>query len=64
MPEAQQAGRSYGRWYILGVICLMYLITYLDRVVMSNTAPEISPRWSAPSRVSASPRFAPPRRKR
>src|SRR5258708_1793736 len=33
--------RTYGRWYILGLICLMYLITYLDRVIMSNTAPEI-----------------------
>jgi sugar phosphate permease len=41
MPEAQQAHRSYGRWYILGLICLMYLITYLDRVIISNTAPEI-----------------------
>ena len=41
MPQAQQADRTYGRWDILGVICLMYLITYLDRVVMSNTAPEI-----------------------
>jgi sugar phosphate permease len=33
--------RTYGRWYILGLICLMYLITYLDRVIMNNTAPEI-----------------------
>ena len=33
--------KTYGRWYILGVICLMYLITYLDRVVMANTAPEV-----------------------
>jgi sugar phosphate permease len=33
--------RTYGRWYILGVICMMYLITYLDRVVMANTAPEV-----------------------
>jgi sugar phosphate permease len=41
MPETQQPGRSYGRWYILGLICLMYLITYLDRVIISNTAPEI-----------------------
>ena len=41
MPEAQKAGRTYGRWYILGVICLMYLITYLDRVIMQNTAKEI-----------------------
>jgi sugar phosphate permease len=37
----QSERRTYGRWYILGVICLMYLITYLDRVIMSNTAPEI-----------------------
>jgi sugar phosphate permease len=37
----QSAPRSYGRWYMLGLICLMYLITYLDRVVISNTAPEI-----------------------
>jgi len=29
------------RWYVLFLISLMYLITYLDRVVMSNTAPEI-----------------------
>src|SRR5260370_30379674 len=41
MPEAQQSRPSYGRWYILGVICLMYLITYLDRVNISTAAPEI-----------------------
>jgi sugar phosphate permease len=41
MPEAKRASPSYGRWYILGLICLMYLITYLDRVIISNTAPEI-----------------------
>jgi sugar phosphate permease len=41
MAEAGQKSSTYGRWYILGLICLMYLITYLDRVVMSNTAPEI-----------------------
>jgi sugar phosphate permease len=41
MPEAEQKSASYGRWYILGLICLMYLITYLDRVIISNTAPEI-----------------------
>jgi sugar phosphate permease len=41
MPEARQTKASYGRWYILGLICLMYLITYLDRVIISNTAPEI-----------------------
>jgi sugar phosphate permease len=42
MPESQQARSSYGRWYILGLICLMYLITYLDRVNISTAAPEIS----------------------
>src|SRR5215472_8257805 len=38
----QQTGRTIGRWYILGLISLMYLITYLDRVNISNAAPEIS----------------------
>ncbi len=37
----QTGQRTYGRWYILGLICLMYLITYLDRVIIANTAPEI-----------------------
>ena len=31
-----------GRWYILLLICLMYLITYLDRVNISTAAPVIS----------------------
>lgn len=31
-----------GRWYILVLISLMYLITYLDRVNISTAAPEIS----------------------
>src|ERR1700726_5182291 len=34
--------RSYGRWYILFLISLMYLITYLDRVNISTVAPVIS----------------------
>jgi sugar phosphate permease len=42
MPPAEQARASYGRWYILGLICLMYLITYLDRVNISTAAPAIS----------------------
>src|ERR1700704_4045394 len=42
MPEAAPARPSYGRWYILGLICLMYLITYLDRVNISTAAPAIS----------------------
>src|SRR6202521_5928787 len=34
--------RSYGRWYVLVLISLMYLITYLDRVNISTVAPVIS----------------------
>jgi len=40
--EGQQSGGSRGRWYILAMICLMYLITYLDRVNISTAAPIIS----------------------
>ena len=35
------AGPSKGRWYILLLISVMYLITYLDRVNISTAAPEI-----------------------
>src|SRR5258708_24138066 len=42
MPQAEKARPSYGRWYILGLISLMYLITYLDRVNISTAAPEIT----------------------
>jgi sugar phosphate permease len=42
MPKAEQTTASQGRWYILGLICLMYLITYLDRVNISTAAPAIS----------------------
>jgi sugar phosphate permease len=31
-----------GRWYVMVLICLMYLITYLDRVNISTVAPVIS----------------------
>ncbi len=34
--------RGMGRWYIMLLICLMYLITYLDRVNISTVAPVIS----------------------
>src|SRR5260370_12658997 len=34
--------RNMGRWYILVLISLMYLITYLDRVNISTAAPVIS----------------------
>jgi sugar phosphate permease len=40
--EAQRTRRSMGRWYILFLISLMYLITYLDRVNISTVAPVIS----------------------
>ena len=33
---------SWGRWYVLLLISVMYLITYLDRVNISTAAPEIS----------------------
>jgi sugar phosphate permease len=33
---------SKGRWYVLLLISVMYLITYLDRVNISAAAPEIS----------------------
>src|SRR5258708_10715189 len=34
--------RSMGRWYILVLISLMYLSSYLDRVNISTAAPVIS----------------------
>jgi sugar phosphate permease len=40
--EVLQTRRSRGRWYILLLISLMYLITYLDRVNISTAAPVIS----------------------
>jgi sugar phosphate permease len=42
MAEAQPKRPSRGRWYILLLISVMYLITYLDRVNISTAAPEIS----------------------
>jgi len=40
--DAQPTRPSKGRWYILFLISLMYLITYLDRVNISAAAPVIS----------------------
>jgi D-galactonate transporter len=40
--ESHTKRRSMGRWYILVLISLMYLITYLDRVNISTAAPMIS----------------------
>jgi sugar phosphate permease len=42
MAQVQGARASRGRWYILLLISVMYLITYLDRVNISTAAPEIS----------------------
>src|SRR5580692_3718133 len=42
MAEPAHTQPSRGRWYILFLISVMYLITYLDRVNISTAAPEIS----------------------
>ena len=42
MADACPARPSRGRWYILLLISVMYLITYLDRVNISTAAPLIS----------------------
>ncbi len=47
MPRATAANttperRGTKRWFVLLLISLMYLITYLDRVNMSTAAPVIS----------------------
>jgi sugar phosphate permease len=42
MPEPVRMQPSRGRWYVLLLISVMYLITYLDRVNISTAAPQIS----------------------
>jgi sugar phosphate permease len=42
MAEPAAGRGSRGRWYVLLLISVMYLITYLDRVNISTAAPEIS----------------------
>lgn len=42
MAEPAHARPSKGRWYVLTIISVMYLITYLDRVNISTAAPQIS----------------------
>jgi sugar phosphate permease len=42
MADPTTARPSKGRWYVLLLISVMYLITYLDRVNISTAAPEIS----------------------
>src|SRR3974390_1426641 len=34
----EKSGRSHVRWVVLLLLCLMYLITYLDRVSLANTS--------------------------
>ena len=38
MEKLGESGRSHVRWVVLLLLCLMYLITYLDRVSLANTA--------------------------
>ena len=42
MGKSSEMARSRVRWMVLLLLCLMYLITYLDRVSLANTAPLIS----------------------
>jgi sugar phosphate permease len=42
MAKPGSAQSSRGRWYVLLLISVMYLITYLDRVNISTAAPAIS----------------------
>jgi sugar phosphate permease len=41
MEHSNSQETSHVRWVVLLLLCLMYLITYLDRVSMANTAPLI-----------------------
>lgn len=45
MDESSQTGPSHVRWVVLLLLCLMYLITYLDRVSIASTAPLISQEY-------------------
>src|ERR1700674_3398804 len=42
MDNSSDSRGSHVRWVVLVLLCLMYLITYLDRVSLANTAPLIS----------------------
>ncbi|HEV2521751.1 MAG TPA: MFS transporter [Candidatus Acidoferrales bacterium] len=45
MDRMETSGRSNIRWEVLFLLCLMYLITYLDRVSLANTATMISKEY-------------------
>src|SRR5690242_20323679 len=42
MRDLTEKRTTHVRWTVLFLICLMYLITYLDRVSLANTVPLIS----------------------
>ena len=42
MGDITETRTTHVRWTVLFLLCLMYLITYLDRVSLANTAPLIS----------------------
>ena len=46
MRETIEGKQSHVRWLVLFLLCLMYLITYMDRVNISATAPLISKEFS------------------
>src|ERR1700680_2115745 len=45
MEKQEVSGNSYVRWVVLLLLCLMYLITYLDRVSLANTATVIMKQY-------------------
>src|SRR5260370_38758526 len=45
MENSSESGGSHVRWVVLLLLCLMYLITYLDRVSLANTAPLITKEY-------------------
>src|SRR6202163_3749745 len=45
MENLSKDKRSHERWVVLLLLCLMYLITYLDRGSLSNTPPLISKEY-------------------
>jgi len=45
MENLDESKGSHVRWVVLLLLCLMYLITYLDRVSLANTAPLISKEY-------------------
>ncbi len=47
-PAAVKSGvrTSHVRWFVLGIISLMYMITYIDRSNISVAAPQIAKEFS------------------